>query len=167
MSIQKVVSGFVRLLEIMIGLMLSVILVVGMGEVLSRYITGHSLVWVFKLSRFLSVWLSFLAAAVAFHHRMHFRVVLLWRAISQNARRRLELVIALVSFVFALVMPTQWLPVVRRTYVQRSPALLIPMSCIYLILPISAGLIMVFILLRWAEAVQARELPDPRGSEHA
>jgi len=36
MSIQKVVSGFVRLLEIMIGLMLSVILVVGMGEVLFR-----------------------------------------------------------------------------------------------------------------------------------
>lgn len=167
MSIQKVVSGFVRLLEIMIGLMLSVILVVGMGEVLSRYITGHSLVWVVELSRFLFVWLSFLAAAVAFHHRMHFRVVLLWRAISQNARRRLELVIDLVSFVFASVMLTQSLPVVRRTYVQRSPALLIPMSCIYLIVPISAGLIMVFILLRWAEAVQARELPDPRGSEHA
>jgi TRAP-type C4-dicarboxylate transport system permease small subunit len=151
----------------MIGLMLSVILVVGMGEVLSRYITGRSLVWVTELSRFLFVWLSFLAAAVAFHHRMHFRVVLLWRAISQNARRRLELVIDLASFVFALVMLIQSLPVVRRTSVQRSPAMLIPMSYIYLIVPISAGLIMVFILLRWAEAVRAGQLPDPRGSEHA
>jgi TRAP-type C4-dicarboxylate transport system permease small subunit len=167
MSIQQVVSGFVRALEILIGLMLSVILVVGMGEVLSRYITGRSLVWVVELSRFLFVWLSFLAAAVAFHHRMHFRVVLLWRAISPDARRRLELAIDLITFVFASVVLTQSLPVIRRTYVQRSPAMLIPMSYIYLIVPIAAGLIMIFILLRWAEALRAGQLPDPQGSEHA
>ena len=167
MSFQKVVSGFVRLIEIIIGLMLSVILFVAMGEVLSRYFLGHSLAWVTELSRFLFIWLSFLAAAVAFHYRMHFRVVLLWRAIPDNARPRLELIIDLVSFIFALVVLTQSLPVVSRTYVQRSPALLIPMSYIYLIVPISAVLIMVFILLRWAEAVRTRQLSDPKGSEHA
>jgi C4-dicarboxylate transporter DctQ subunit len=165
MGMQKVVAGFVRSIEIVIGIMLSVILIVAMGEVVSRYVLGHSLVWVVELSRFLFVWLSFLAAAVAFHHRLHFRVVLLLRAIPERLHPWLELLIDLLSFTFALVVLVQSLPVIARTGVQRSPAMLIPMSYIYLIVPISAALVMVFILLRWLEAARAGHLPTPEQSK--
>jgi TRAP-type transport system small permease protein len=162
----RVVTGFVRFLEIIVGVMLSVILVVALGEVLSRYVLGHSLVWVAELSRFLFVWLSFLAAAVAFHHRLHFRVVLLLRAIPETIQPWLELFIDLTSFIFAVVLLAQSLPVINRTSVQRSPALLIPMNYIYLIVPISASLIMVFIALRWLEPARSGRWPKREGSEH-
>jgi TRAP-type C4-dicarboxylate transport system permease small subunit len=112
MVIQKCIAWCVRLIEIVIGLMLSAVLIVAMGEVLSRYFLGHSLAWVTELSRFLFIWMSLLAAAVAFHYRMHFRVVLLWRAITPKIRPRLELAIDAISFVFALVLLTLSLPII-------------------------------------------------------
>jgi TRAP-type transport system small permease protein len=166
MGMQKVMAGFVRSIEIVIGIMLSVILIVAMGEVVSRYLLGHSLVWVVELSRFLFVWLSFLAAAVAFHHRLHFRVVLLLRAIPERLHPWLELLIDFISFTFALVVLVQSLPIIARTSVQRSPAMLIPMSYIYLIVPITAGLIMVFLLMRWLEAARTGRMPVSGESKH-
>jgi TRAP-type C4-dicarboxylate transport system permease small subunit len=162
----RVMTSFVQFLEFVIGAMLSVILVVALGEVVSRYVLGHSLVWVAELSRFLFVWLSFLAAAVAFHHRLHFRLVLLLRAIPETMHSRLELLMDLTSFAFAAVLLIQSLPVISRTSVQRSPAMLIPMNYIYLIVPISASLIVVFIALRWLEAARAGRWPAPDGSAH-
>ncbi len=162
----RVMTSFVRFIEFVIGVMLSVILVVAFGEVLSRYVLGHSLVWVAELSRFLFVWLSFLAAAVAFHRRLHFRVVLLLRAIPEPIHPWLDLLMDLMSFAFAAVLLMQSLPVIHRTSAQRSPAMLIPMNYIYLIVPISASLIMVFIALRWLEAARTRRWLKPGGSEH-
>jgi TRAP-type C4-dicarboxylate transport system permease small subunit len=167
MGIQKITTRCARILEIIIGLILSLILVLAMAEIVSRYLTGHSLVWVDELGRLLFVWLTFLAAAAAFHHRMHFRIILLWRAIGPAARSRLELTIDLITFAFALVLLTQSLRIIPRTYVQRTTALLIPMSYVYLVVPVSAMLIMVFTFLRWAEMIRTKQLPDPAGRGHS
>jgi TRAP-type C4-dicarboxylate transport system permease small subunit len=163
---QKVLAGLVRSVEIVIGIMLSLILIVAMAEVVSRYLLGHSLAWVTELSRFLFVWLSFLAAAVAFHYRMHFRVVMLLRAIPERLHPWIELLIDFISFAFALVVLVQSLPIIARTSVQRSPAMQIQMSHIYLIVPIFAGLIMVFLLLRWLEAARTGRMPVSGESKH-
>ncbi len=97
MVIHGIATGLARLVEVVIGLILSTILVLTMGEIASRYLTGHSLVWVDELSRLLFVWLTFLAAAAAFHHRLHFRVVLLWRAVREQSQQRSELIVDLVT----------------------------------------------------------------------
>jgi TRAP-type transport system small permease protein len=167
MTIHSLASGLARVVEVGIGLILSVILVLAMGEIVSRYLTGHSLVWVDELSRLLFVWLTFLAAAAAFHHRIHFRVVLLWRAMSQRVRQRLEVIVDFISLCFAIVLLTQSLHIIDLTHVQRTTALQIPMSYVYSVVPLAALLIMVFILLRWAEAAQTRQLPDPAGASHS
>jgi TRAP-type transport system small permease protein len=167
MAIQRLASGVARTVEILLGLILSLILILAMGEIISRYVTGHSLVWVDELSRLLFVWLTFLAAAAAFHHRIHFRVVLLWRAIPKRARPRLELAVDAISLAFAVVMLVQSLRIIDVTYVQRTTAMQIPMSYVYAVVPLSAVLIMMFILLRWAEAVRSRHLPDPAATGHS
>jgi TRAP-type C4-dicarboxylate transport system permease small subunit len=118
-------------------------------------------VWVVESNRFLFIWLVFFATAVCFYHHLHFRVVLLRRALSPSRQVTLEVVIDLVSLVFAAILFVQSLHLVSRTSVQRSPALLIPMSYVYLVVPLSAVLIVVFILGRWAEALAAGRLSIP------
>ena len=150
-----------RSIEVTVGAIFSLILVLSLLEVLSRYVTGHSLVWVVELNRFLFIWLVFLAAAACYYHRLHFRVLLLGRALSRPARARLEVAIDLVSLAFAVILFVQSLHIVARTSVQRSPALLIPMSYVYLVVPLSAALIVGFILTHWGAALAAGSLPDP------
>lgn len=167
MSIQGLTSGLAHVVEAIVGLMLASILVLALGEVISRYFTGHSIVWVAEINRFLFVWLSFLGAAAAFHHRIHFRLALLWRFFEAEVRTRLELGVDGLAFAFAVALLVQSLELVGRTSTQRSAALLIRMSYVYSVIPLSAALILVFILLRWAEAVRARQLPDPAASERS
>lgn len=156
-----------RVVEVIAGILLAAILVLAMGEIIFRYVTDHSLVWVDELSRLLFVWLIFLAAAVAFHHRLHFRVVLLWRALSVATRKRLEVLIDALTLVFAAVLFWQSLHIIERTQVQRTTAMEIPMSTVYTIVPIAAALVVVFIVLRWLEAMRTRSLRDPVEEHHA
>lgn len=155
-----------RWMEVTVGLLFCLILVLALLEVISRYFVGYSLVWVVESNRFLFIWLVFLAAAVCFHHRLHFRVVLLRRALSPSLQGKLEAAIDLISLVFAAIVFVQSLHIVSRTSVQRSPALLIPMSYVYLVVPLSAALIIVFILIHWAGALAAGRLAAPAPDPH-
>lgn len=166
MAFQRLASRLARAVEVAIGIMLGAILVLAMGEIVSRYLTGHSLVWVDELGRLLFVWLTFLAAAAAFHHRMHFRVVLLWRALTPRQRQRFEIAVDLIVLSFAAVLLVQSLHIIALTQVQRTTAMQIPMSYVYSVVPLSALLIIAFTCLRWAEAAQTGRLPDPAGTAH-
>ena len=60
-----------RSIEVTAGAIFCLILILSLLEVISRYFTGHSLVWVVELNRFLFIWLVFLAAAACFYRRLH------------------------------------------------------------------------------------------------
>ncbi len=158
--------GLARSIEVTAGGIFCLILVLSALEVISRYFTGHSLVWVVELNRFLFIWLVFLAAAACFYRRLHFRVVLLARMLSQPVRAKLEVGIDFVSLAFAAILFVQSLHIVSRTSVQRSPALLLPMSYVYLVVPLSAAFIIVFILVHWVEALTAGGLRGPTPDHH-
>ncbi len=162
----RVGQALARVIEVLVGFIFCLILIFSLLEVISRYFTGHSLVWVVESNRFLFIWLVFLAAAACFYRRLHFRVVLLARALSPRMRPRLEVGIDLVSLVFAAILLVQSVHIVSRTTVQRSPALLIPMSYVYLVVPLSAALMIVFILLHWAEALAAGSLREHTPGGH-
>ena len=164
--IARVGQLLARSIEVTVGLIFWLILVLSLLEVISRYFTGYSLVWVVESNRFLFIWLVFLAAAVCFYRRLHFRVVLLARALPPALRGKLEVGIDLVSLAFAAILFVQSLHIVSRTSVQRSPALLIPMSYVYLVVPLSAALIIVFILMHWVEALVAWRLAVPIPDGH-
>jgi TRAP-type C4-dicarboxylate transport system permease small subunit len=162
----RVGQAIARCMELTIGLIFCLILVLSLLEVVSRYFTGYSLVWVVESNRFLFIWLVFIAAAVCFHRRLHFRVVLLRRALSPALQAKLEVGIDLISLGFAAILLVQSLHIVSRTSIQRSPALLIPMSYVYLVVPLSAALIIVFILVHWADALATGRLAAPAPDGH-
>ena len=161
MLVRTVSSGLGRALDWLIGLFLAVVLLLALAEVLFRFGLQHSLVWVVELNRFLFIYMSFLAAAAALHHRLHFRLILLQRAISAKSQARLEAFVDLVAFAFALFLLFQGLAIADRTSAQRSAALLLPMNYVYMAVPISAVLMLVFIVLRWVQALQTWQLPAP------
>ncbi|MHB9092761.1 MAG: TRAP transporter small permease [Chloroflexota bacterium] len=167
MRVNWLVSSLSRAIEVVIGLVLIAIVLVTLTEVLFRYVFFSSIVWSTELNRFLFIWLTFLGGAVAVHHRLHFRLALLWRILTPRVRARLEAGVDLVAFSFALVLLTQGIDIVSRTSGQASSALSLPMPLVYTVIPLSGALIVLFLAARWVEMARTGNLLDPFTPLHA
>ena len=129
--------------------------------VLDRFVLGVGLAWPEEVSRFLLIWVSLLAAAIAVRERKHFVVDVvgtLWGG--PRLAARLDAVIRLVCFLFLLGVVGYGLQLTIVFHPQRSPALGLPMSVVYAAVPVS-GILMLGSLAR--DAVRGRRHPDATG----
>lgn len=123
-------------------LVLTVVMFCVVGtNVFSRYVLNSSLGWADELARFMFIWLSFLGAVLAYAHNEHVGLDFLVDRISS---KKLQLVFRLLGDLGILIVALfltyyGWLVATSATNV--SPALYIPMKYVYLIVPISAALI--------------------------
>lgn len=129
--------------------------------VLDRFVLGVGLAWPEEVSRFLLIWVSLLAAAIAVRERKHFVVDVvgtLWGG--HRLAARLDVVTRAVCFLFLLGVVGYGLQLTIVFHPQRSPALGLPMSVVYAAVPVSAAL-MLGSLAR--DAVRGRRYPDATG----
>lgn len=66
--------------------------------------TGHALFWVDELAIYAMVWMTFLGASAALHHRNSVAITLLPDAVSERARNVINKIVDIIVFVFALAM---------------------------------------------------------------
>jgi len=115
-------------------------------QVFFRYVLEDSLVWSEELARYLFVWSSLLAAAVAVGRNDHFNIPLFADMLGPPARRLLDILVTLLCLVFAAIMLRYGFTWSRRLMAADSPVLQIPQGLVYMIVPI-VGLAM---LARWS-----------------
>ena len=72
-------------------------------NIVTRYF-GAALFWVDELAIYAMVWMTFLGASAALHHRSSISITLLTNAVSDSAARVIDKVGDAVIFVFALAM---------------------------------------------------------------
>ncbi|MFC1629091.1 TRAP transporter small permease [Gemmatimonadota bacterium] len=147
-----------RNLEPMIGLVrrgLSMFLIALMAvmvldvtwQVVSRFIMNRPSSFTEELAGFLLIWIGLLGAAYAFETRAHLGIDLLREKLGEAGSLRLDLVVNLLVILFALtVMVGGGLNLVVLAFKldQISAAMGISMGYVYLALPLSGLLIMLF-----------------------
>ncbi len=121
--------------RVTVGL-LGLMCVTALLGVADRFLLDLGLPWPEELSRFLLIWTSLLAAAVAAKQRKHFRVTVLLDRLG----RRGEVLIDLLGVAVLMVVLGYGMKLVWVFNAQRSPALGIPMSWVYAAVPVSAML---------------------------
>ena len=137
------------LIVLVLVLVLSVI-----WQVASRYLLQAPSSWTEELARFALIWIGLLGAAYAYRTRAHMGIDLLSNRLAPPGRRVLRIAIAGSVLLFALaVMVTGGMRLVLLTaeLEQVSAALGLPMSAIYLVIPISGMLIAVYALVEIAD----------------
>jgi C4-dicarboxylate transporter DctM subunit len=93
--------------------------------------------WTEELSRFLFVWGSFLGSAIAIRQHGHFGIDLLIKKFNPRLRKWIFVLHAVAIWGFlAILFYYGWLQV-QRTHLQLSPAMRIPMSYVYFIMPLA------------------------------
>jgi TRAP-type C4-dicarboxylate transport system permease small subunit len=130
------------------GFALILLVVTVTWQVISRYFLNDPSSFTDELSRYTMVWLGLLGSAYLFGKQKHLAITLLPSKLSPKLNNALQVFIQVLILSFALLaMFKGGLALVGRTMQQFSPALQIPMAYVYVILPISAVIISIYIVL--------------------
>ena len=116
--------------------------VVTLAQVIFRYIISAPLPWSEELARYCFVWIVFLGGAVGLSRGIHLGVDLIVNMLPEKARRGLDALTTALIAVFAGTVIYASYPVINMNMFQRSPALGVQMSWIYMAIPVSMGLIL-------------------------
>lgn len=137
-------------------------------QVFTRYVLASPSPYTDELARFLLIWIGLLGASYAAGKRMHLAIDLLPLRLSGRAHHLLGLVIDGAIFLFALaVMVFGGLRLVSLTLMleQTSAALRVPLGHVYLALPLSGALIMLYSALFLRDHVRALRRGAPELDE--
>ena len=139
------------------GLMITVALL----QVIFRYVFSAPLPWSEELARYCFVWIVFLGAAIGLQRGFHLGVDLFVNALPERFRSGLEVLCFSLIACFAAVVAYASYPVIALNMMQRSPAMGVQMSWIYIAIPISMVLICLISLVRVVDIV--RDGPVKKG----
>lgn len=126
---------------LVIGLTIMVLLV--LGQVVSRYVINYPMGWSVELSSYLLIWLAWISASYAVQQGSHIRVEFIVQKFSGSIRKFLELLVLIIWFCFSLFLAIFGTKFILMIAVRNesSPSLEIPIEMVYLGLPI-AGVLM-------------------------
>jgi C4-dicarboxylate transporter DctQ subunit len=129
-----------------IALLLLVTTAILFINVILRYFFKMSLFWVEEFIRYAMIWISFVGAAVCFRRGIHFGVDLILRVKSRFFVRAVRIVIETACFVFCgfLLKYSVDLVLFSREMGQISPAMRVPLWVIYIIIPLTSLLALLY-----------------------
>jgi TRAP-type transport system small permease protein len=106
-----------------------------------RYVLNAALPWAEEADRYLFIWLTFVGASITMRYRAHIAVDILVRGLAPGLRAWAALLSQACVLAFIAVVFRASAPVIEVTSQTRSTATDIPMSWVYLAVPVGCVLI--------------------------
>ncbi|MEZ5824325.1 MAG: TRAP transporter small permease [Geminicoccaceae bacterium] len=129
---------------------------VTLAQVVFRYVLAAPIPWSEELARYCFVWIVFLGGAIGLSRGIHLGVDLFVNALPARLQIFLEATTTLLIAVFAATVVYASLPVISMNMFQRSPALGVQMSWIYIAIPVSMVLIFLICAERFILVLRER-----------
>jgi TRAP-type C4-dicarboxylate transport system permease small subunit len=126
--------------------MMTVMTVVVFAQVLFRYALNAPLGWSEELSRFAFVWLCFLGTAYLVRGRQHLRVTVIEASVPRRVRAVLRVIQYAGALFCTIVFLLGGIGIVGNEWSQVAPATGLTMGYVYGVIPVTAGLMVIWIL---------------------
>lgn len=147
-----------RLIGHLVVLGLAGMVAVTLLATLARQVPGApTLFWAEEVTRYLSIWVVFLASGIAIQRGAHFGVDVFTEALPDPARRAVRLLALGLMMVFELVLIVAGYELARANMAQLSSALEMPMGFIFASIPVGG----VLMLIATAGAMDRVVRPEP------
>ncbi len=111
-------------------------------QILSRTM-AQAFTWTEELSRYLLVWSTFLGATLAYKRGLHISVSLFLDKFPKNIRSSAVIGGTALSILFFLIVAWNGFSLMAMQIFQVSPALQLPMRWVYLVIPLTAIIMLV------------------------
>jgi len=135
-TVLKVIDDIVKYFLVLLVAVLSVL---GIYQVIGRAL-GHAPAWTEESIRFLFVWASCVGAAVGIKEHIHIGIDVLVNLIPKLGRKIVAIAVQLILCCFDVFLLRAGILIMQKTANQPSPALRIPMSFVYMAVPVLGGL---------------------------
>jgi TRAP-type C4-dicarboxylate transport system permease small subunit len=135
------------------GLMLVIIFL----QVISRYFFSYTASYSEELSRYLFVWVTFLSLPIVSRQGGHMVVGILLERFTGEKLRRLRMTGDLCGMAFLVIMIWQGIRMIILAKWQVSPAMEIPMSYIYISIPVGCAAMLLIVLDDFIDVLMRRE----------
>jgi TRAP-type C4-dicarboxylate transport system permease small subunit len=123
-------------------------------QVVMRFIFDQPSTWSEVLVRSVMIWTVYLASAAAFREGAVIAAEILVRSVPRTFGKALQIFAGIASIVFLAVLVWTGIEMVGRTSSQRLAGLGIPISWVYLALPIGGALAMLAVVVRTSELLE-------------
>lgn len=153
---------FSNSLEILAGSMLVSICVIVFAGVFFRYVLHIGLGWTEEAARYLQIWMTFIGATIAVKRWSHFQLLIVNDRIPQSWRRATRIFALFVVMALAAIMIFNGGEITSISWTQTSPIMSWNFGYLYLVVPVSGALMMVFAVRHLAAALRG-EIADAAG----
>jgi TRAP-type C4-dicarboxylate transport system permease small subunit len=143
-----------RALSVFLIFLMAVIVLDVSWQVFTRFILKDPSSFTEELAGFLLIWIGLLGSSYAYYTKAHLGIDVLTMRLKPEKKRFVGILISVIVFLFALtVLVIGGLRLVDLTFTldQISPAIGIPMGYVYLVLPLTGLLIMIYAVYFIAE----------------
>ena len=147
-AMHKVRAAIMKVLGIVIIFLFAFMTVIGTYQIVTRYFFNRPSTVSEELLTYSFTWMALLASAYVFGKRDHMRMGFLADKFTGPGRKYLEIVIDLLTFgLAAVVMVYGGISITKLTMIQTTASLRVPMGYIYVIVPVTGVIIMVFSII--------------------
>jgi TRAP-type C4-dicarboxylate transport system permease small subunit len=119
---------------------------VGGMQVFWRYVLKNSLYWSEEIMRYMNIWTIFLGISIGIPRNSHVAIDAIIRSLKGKARFMVTMFVYLASLVFFAMMLFVGIKFTLYNMGQLSPAMMLPMSMIYMAIPISGFFSILFMI---------------------
>jgi TRAP-type C4-dicarboxylate transport system permease small subunit len=142
------------LFRVLIG-MASVMLIIGFMQVFWRYVLQASLSWSEELLRYMYVWVIFLGVSLGIRKRIHVAIEAFITFLEGRVRYTFVMFVHLLTVVFFVLVVVIGIRFTIHNLGQTSPAIQLPMSLVYIAIPLGGCLALLFAIEEWVKAAKA------------
>lgn len=143
MKFVRFVDKINKILNIFLGVLLIIMLVVVFMQVFSRFILSLPLAWSEELSKYLMIYITFIAAAVAYRNQKLIAVEFIIENVNVTTRKVLFWIINIISMVFFVILFYQGILMIEKVSTQSTFSLGINMSIPYSAIPVGSFLLFI------------------------
>ena len=152
-GVDRLVSGIV--MTLLIGMIITT-----SAGVLWRYGFNSALSWSEELSRFLLVWVSFLGAAMATYRGSHIGIAVVFDRLPARARLWVGRIVDVMVICYMVAVLAGGIKMLPFVHVRVAATLPFHMNVPYLVMPVSAGLIIFYMLVHLLAGTGQPEEPS-------
>ena len=151
-TMHKVKAGIMQVLGFVIIALFAFMTLIGTYQIVTRYFFNRPSTVSEELLTYAFTWMALLASAYVFGKRDHMRMGFLADKLIGAPRKYLEITIDLLTFLLAaVVMVYGGISITKLTMIQTTASLRVPMGYIYVIVPVTGIIIMMFSLMNAAD----------------
>ncbi len=138
-----------------IGLMLLLVF----AQVITRYLFGYTPSFGEELARYLFVWVVFLSLPLVAKAGGHMAIETLTSRISGTPLKVCRLAADIFSMVFLAIMTWNGVIMVSRAHFQTSPAMMVPMSYVYAVIPFGCAVMLLYVVGNFFRTLRGPSAP--------